>query len=134
LARVDAIQNSDYERKYIGQLSPHRMRPLIVFLGGGGSKSAWYSSTISSTYKEFQHDRAGIPPYKMLKVPGPKDFRISDFDGGDFTRFAISYGLSIPFGEGPEIGLPSQFAVAERPKQWSPTGIVDYADSKDVYD
>jgi hypothetical protein len=132
--QVDAIQNSDYERKVIGRLSPHRMRPLIVFLGGGGSKSAWYSSTISSTYTEFQHDRAGIPPYKMLKVPSPKDFTLNGFDGGDFTRFAISYGLSIPFGEGPEIRLPSQFAEPEKPKQWSPPGLINYADTKDVYD
>jgi hypothetical protein len=30
----------------------------------------------------------------------------------DFMRFAISYGLSIPFGEGPEVRLPSQFSAA----------------------
>ena len=75
--QVDAIQNSNYERKFIGRLPLHRMKPLIVFLGGGGSKSAWYGSTISSTYEEFQHDRAGIPPYKMLKVPSSKDFTIN---------------------------------------------------------
>jgi hypothetical protein len=132
--QVDAIQNSDYERKFIGQLSPHRMRPLIVFLGGGGSKSAWYSSTISSTYEEFQHDRAGIPPYKIVNVPSPKDFTMRESDGGGFTRFAISYGLSIPFGEGPEIRLPSQFAEPEKPKQWLPPGVINYADSKDVYE
>ena len=52
----------------------------------------------------------------------------------EFRRFAISYGLSIPFGEGPEVGLPSQFAVAEKPKPWTVPGLVDYGDSKDVYD
>jgi hypothetical protein len=90
--QVDAIQNSDYERKFIGQLSPQRMRPLIVFVGGGGSRSAWYCSTISSTYKEFRHDSAGIPPYKMVNVPSPKDFKMRESDEGDFTRFAISSG------------------------------------------
>jgi hypothetical protein len=132
--QVDAIQNSDYERKFIGQLSPQRMRPLIVFIGGGGSRSAWYCSTISSTYKEFRHHSAGIPPYKMVNVPSPKDFRMGVSDEGDFTRFAISYGLSIPFGEGPEIRLPSQFADAEKPPQWVPPGGINYADSKDVYE
>jgi hypothetical protein len=43
-------------------------------------------------------------------------------DEEDFTRFAISYGLSIPFGEGPEIRLPSQFEDAEKPQQWVPPG------------
>ncbi|NEI81388.1 hypothetical protein ELH18_20170 [Rhizobium ruizarguesonis] len=49
----------------------------------------------------------------------------------EFIRFAISYGLSFPFGEGPDIGLPSQFGEAEKPRQWKPPGAVDYADSKD---
>ncbi|MDW9414206.1 hypothetical protein GOB15_06990 [Sinorhizobium meliloti] len=51
----------------------------------------------------------------------------------EFTRFAIAYGLSFPFGEGPDIGLPSQFGDAETPRQWMAPGAVDYADSKDVY-
>lgn len=130
--QVDAIQNSDYERRFIGRLSQSRMKPLIVFLGGGGSVSKWYGSTISSTYAEFQQDRAGVPPYKMLKVQRPKDLVLSEAD--EFTRFAISYGLSIPFGEGPEFRLPSQFAAPEQPRQWESPGIVNYADSKDVYD
>ena len=130
--QTDAIQSSDYARRFIGRLPPHRMRPLVIFLGGGGSKSGWYGSTIGSTYHEFQHDRAGIPPYKMVAVPSPKDLSLRD--GEDFTRFAISYGLSIPFGEGPEIRLPSQFAEADKPRQWTPPGLVNYADSKDVYD
>ena len=60
--------------------------------------SEWYGSTISSTYSEFQQDRAGVPRYKMLKVQRPKDLTLKNSD--DFTRFAISYGLSVPFGEG----------------------------------
>lgn len=129
----DAIQSSDYQRKFIGQLSTKRMRPLVVFIGGGGSKSNWYSSAIASTYTAFQHHNAGIPPYKLLEVQRPKDFSMPEVGNDDFTRFAISYGLSIPYGEGPEIGLPSQFAVAEKPREWRPPGLVDYADSKDVY-
>jgi len=128
----DAFQSAEYERKYIGSLSPSRMRPLIVFIGGGGSKSAWYRTAIESTYKAFQHDRAGIPPYKTFEVPLPSDLAMSDAND-EFIRFAISYGLSIPLGEGPEIGLPSQFDVAEPPRPWTPPGVVDYADSKDVY-
>lgn len=132
--QVDAIQNSDYQRKFIGRLTPDKMKPLVVFLGGGGCKSNWYGSTISSTYKEFNQDQAGIPPYRILSVPSPKDFRFNKSGGVDFTRFAISYGLSIPFGEGPEIALPSQFAEAEGPQQRTLLGVVNYLDSKDVYD
>jgi hypothetical protein len=130
--QVDAIQNTDYARKFIGQLPPNRMRPLIVFLGGGGSISEWYGSTISSTYTEFRQDRAGVPPYKMLKVQQPQDLALNE--GDEFTRFTISYGLSIPFGEGPDFRLPSQFADAEKSRQWVPPHVISYADSKDVYD
>jgi hypothetical protein len=35
----DAIQNRDYERRFVGRLPPSRMRPLVLFIGGGGSKS-----------------------------------------------------------------------------------------------
>lgn len=132
--QVDAIQNRDYERKFIGQLAPSRMKPLIVFLGGGGSRSSWYTESISSTYKAFQHDRAGIPPYKLLQVPIPKDFSMEGAVSSDFNRFAIGYGLSFPFGEGPEIGLPSEFSIAEKPEPRKLRGVVDYADSKDAFD
>lgn len=128
----DAFQNTDYQRKFIGSLTPARMRPLIVFIGGGGSKSNWYRSTIESTYSVFKHSSAGVPPYKLLEVPRPSDLLPSEHED-EFIRFAISYGLSIPFGEGPDIRLPSQLDVAEPPQRWSPRDIVDYADSKDVY-
>jgi hypothetical protein len=64
----------------------------------------------------------------------PADFVMSGLDDHEFVRFAISYGLSIPSGEGPEVGLPSQFTEAEHPQVWRPPHLVDYADSKDVYD
>lgn len=127
----DAFQSADYERKFIGKLTTSRMRPLIVFMGGGGSNSAWYRQSIESTYKAFQHNNAGVPPYKLMEVPRPKDFIVPKGGGGEFIRFAISYGLSFPFGEGPDIGLPSQFDEAEKPRQWTPPGAFDYADSKD---
>lgn len=129
----DAFQSADYERKFIGKLTASRMRPLIVFMGGGGSKSEWYKSSIESTYKAFQHHNAGVPPYKLVEVPRPKDFIVPKGGADEFIRFAISYGLSFPFGEGPDIGLPSQFGEAEKPRQWTPPGAVDYADSKDAY-
>lgn len=129
----DAFQSADYERKFIGKLSTSRMRPLVFFMGGGGSKSAWYRQSIESTYKAFQHNNAGVPPYKLLEVPRPKDFMVPKGYADEFIRFAISYGLSFPFGEGPDIGLPSQFGEAEKPRQWTAPGTVDYADSKDVY-
>lgn len=127
----DAFQSADFERKFIGKLTTSRMRPLIVFMGGGGSNSAWYRQSIESTYKAFQHNNAGVPPYKLVEVPRPKDFIVPKGGGGEFIRFAISYGLSFPFGEGPDIGLPSQFNEAEKPRQWTPPGGFDYADSKD---
>jgi hypothetical protein len=130
----DAIQNRGYERKFIGQLQPSQMQPLVIFIGGGGSLSGWYKATIGSTYSDFKHHNAGIPPYKLLQVPKPNDLSMSGLGDGEFVRFAISYGLSIPFGEGPEVRLPSQFSEAPRAPVWTPPGVIDYADSKDVYD
>ena len=127
----NAFQSADYERKFIGRLSASRMRPLVVFMGGGGSNSDWYRQSIESTYRAFQHHNAGVPPYKLVEVPRPKDFILPKGSADEFVRFAISYGLSFPFGEGPDIGLPSQFGEAEKPRQWKPPGAVDYADSKD---
>lgn len=132
--QVDAIQSADYERKFIGRISPSRMKPLIVFVGGGGANSTWYTDALASTYSAFQHDRAGVPPYKMLQVPTPRDFVSTTNDDQDFNRYAISYGLSVPFGEGPDIGLPSQFTVVDLPKTRVLAGAVDYLDSKDVFD
>ena len=129
----DSFQTADYNRIFVGSLSRSRMRPLVVFIGGGGSKSEWYRHSIESTYTAFQHHNAGIPPYKLLEVPPPSDLALDADRDGEFIRFAISYGLSIPMGEGPEVGLPSQFQEAELPRRWTPPGAVDYADSKDVY-
>ena len=53
----------------------------------------------------------------------------------EFHCFAIAYGLAVPFGEGPDVRLPNQFDDLPLPqKQKRPTHIVDYRDSKDVYD
>lgn len=132
--QVEGIQSADYERKFIGRMSPSRMKPLIVFVGGGGSRSTWYTDALASTYTAFQHDRAGIPPYKMLQVPAPKDFAMEKTDTHDFNRYAISYGLSVPFGEGPDIGLPSEFTIIDLLKPRALIGRVDYLDSKDAFD
>jgi hypothetical protein len=130
----DAFCGSTFERKFIGALDPSRMLPLAVFLGGGGSRSEWYRIAIGSTYEKFGHANAGIPPYKLIEVPKPADLSMRGLHDTDFRRFAIAYGLSIPFGEGPEVGLPSQFAEPEAPRLRTLAGVVDYADSKDVYD
>lgn len=130
----DSVQARRHQRKFIGSPDPSRIAPLIVFLGGGGARAKWYQTAISSTHKDFNHKNGGIPPYKLVEVPKPVDLAMSTLHEDEFRRFAISYGLSIPFGEGPDIGLPSQFAEAERPSAWRPPGLIDYADSKDVYD
>jgi hypothetical protein len=109
------------------------MAPLPIFVGGGGAGSRWYQQTILSTHDNFGHINAGIPPYELTEVPKPSDLEMEEMDVADFRRFAIAYGLSVPFGEGPEIGLPSQFAEPERAKVRQPKDVVDYLDSKDAY-
>lgn len=121
----------DIPRLQLGGMKAGNMRPLIVFLGGYGAHDHWYQSAIRATYLEFKHKNAGIPPYALQNVPTPADLDLTDI--GDFTRHAIAYGLSVPFGEGPEIKLPSQIDDPPPPRQWRPP-FGDYMDSKDAYD
>jgi hypothetical protein len=132
--QVDMIQSPYFERKRIGSLEPSRMRPLVIFIGGGGSKLAWYQDIIAATYTDFNHHQAGIPPYKLVRIPKPGDFDMRGISDEEFCRFAIAYGLSIPFGEGPEIRLPRHFKKAESLPERRQKGVIDYADSKDAYD
>jgi hypothetical protein len=83
-------------------------RWLPVLLGGGGRAPRFYPQTIMSTHEEFGQSRAGIPPYKLMDVPVPDDFDMGAVDPLEFHRFAIAYGLSVPFGERPELRLPNQ--------------------------
>jgi hypothetical protein len=68
-----------------------------------------------------------------MEVPPPADIDLHRLPALAFGRFAIAYGLSIPFGEGPEIGLPRQFKKMGPPPVRPPTAV-EYGDSKDVYD
>ena len=94
----------------------------------------WYQDTIEATHHNFRQEKAGIPPYQLRGVPRPNDLEMNGLMDSDFARFAIAYGLSVPFGEGPDIGLPSQFAEVEPAMAELDDSIVDYQDTKDVYD
>lgn len=129
-----AFQGPEYRKRFYARLDPSQMQPLVVFIGGGGAQSKWYQGAINSTYTKFQHQNASIPPYQLIEVPKPADLDMRSIPEKHFRRFAISYGLSVPLGEGPEVRLPSQVPDAVKPKRAKNAGIVDYADSKDVYD
>ncbi len=83
--------------------------PLVIFVGGGGAGSGWYLEAIGSTWKEFQHGNCHIPAYQLTELMKPSDLTIKGLGSDSFRRFAIAYGLSFAKGEGPDIGLPSQF-------------------------
>lgn len=112
-----------------------RVKKFCIFIGGGGASSKWYQNAVLDTHEERQHFNCGIPPYILGEVRRPKDLEMNGISEKDFHRFAIAYGLSIPYGERPEqtIQLPSEFAAVVRPKR-SMAMTVDYSDSKDVYD
>jgi hypothetical protein len=132
--RIDDIQVFGTKKSSFKGLKPSNVRPLVIFVGGGGSRSRWYKETIESTHGEFKHSSMHIPPYSLTAVPRPKDLDMGRIGGDAFDRFAVAYGLSIPFGEGPDIGLPSQFENAPPLPQWQPPGGVSYENSKDAYD
>ena len=126
------IQDIRSNATFIGRLPPERMKPLRVFVGGGGARSSWYKSTIASTYDAFKQHNAGIPPYQLSEVPTPRDF-LSPTAASEFDRFAVSYGLSIPQGMGPDVGLPSQYEEVPIPTTQEPrNGAPNYLDGKDI--
>lgn len=130
----EAIQRQQSTRPSWRPLNESDMRPLVFFLGGYGANNDWYQRSIGATYRDFGHRNAGIPPYRLLQVPPASDLDMAGLPKSEFTRFAIAYGLSIPFGEGPDISLPSHFAVAETVEPMRRSNVIDYLDSKDVYD
>lgn len=129
----DALQDPSRIKRTLARLEASDMIPLPVFLGGAGAGSEWYQNAIQSTYSSFKQVNAGVPPYRLAEVQVPTDLSMSGLHSDGFRRFAIAYGLSVPIGEGPDVGLPSQFGPAEPPKQRQP-GVVDYLDTKDTYD
>lgn len=122
----------DTQRRILGRINPQDIHPLTVFLGGYGAENPWYRKSIASTYKDFNHHSAGIPPYELNLVPAPGDLAMGKDD--QFARFAIAYGLSISYGEGPVVRLPSQIEARNPPARRRVGNAVDYGDSKDVYD
>ena len=130
----DAVQETLWPRHRLLKPEPSGMIPLPVFVGGGGAPSKWYRTSIESTHADFQHYNADIPPYRLQEVEKPDDLDMNGLSDDCFRRLAIAYGLSVPKGEGPEIGLPSQFEPVTKPVRRHPKGVVDYLDSKEVYD
>ena len=89
-----------------GALSSVYQDELPVFVGGGGAQSGWYRRTILSTYGSRQQRNVGIPPYHIREVPRPTDLNMDDSNGAPFSRFAVAYGLSVPFEEIARFDLP----------------------------
>ena len=102
-------------------------RLLPVLVGGGGSLSRFYLETIMSTHAQFGQAHADIPPYRLTEVPVADDFDMGRLDPRHFHRFAVAYGLSVPFGERPEMKLPSQVHAPSPPpmRPTTPVGVYD---------
>ena len=130
----DRFQDTLRPRRRLGGLAPEQMEPLLIFVGGGGASSRWYQEAILSTYEHFGHGRAGIPPYELNEVPFPSDFAEVGIPSSYFAPFSVAYGLAVPYGEGPEIGLPSQFGETQPPLPNPREDVISYENSKDVYD
>lgn len=106
---------------------------IPIFLGGGGSRSAWYKLVIKSTYGSRQLDRAGIPRFDLKEVPKPPDLEMNSLsDDNIFSRFTISYGLSVPAGETPNFFLPG--GAYPIPPSQKPNDIPPFETHKDLYE
>lgn len=132
--RHDLIQASDVPRPYYAPIEDENIRPLVVFMGGGGYRSEFYCDAIASTYQEFKHGAAGIPPYALTPVILPGDMDLGSIPEEDYHRFLIAYGLSTPYGEGAEINLPRQFDDIDKSGSIKRVSDFDYENTKDMFD
>jgi hypothetical protein len=105
---------------------------LDVFLGGGGGQNPFFQATVESTYDNFDHNRAGIPPYKICRVPVPPDLHMNGLNPEEFHRFAVAYGLCIPSWEGPGFRLPSQVEANAETHMECSNRETRYEDTKDL--
>jgi hypothetical protein len=112
----------------------HNVSPLRVFLGGGASFAPFFQKSIKGTYKRHNLRSFGVPPFELINVPAPDDLQMQSVNPHEYHRFLIAYGLAVPFGEGPYIGLPSQFEVIVPVRPALSNALPDYADHKDIFD
>ncbi|MYA88909.1 MAG: hypothetical protein F4X97_10750, partial [Boseongicola sp. SB0662_bin_57] len=132
--REEKIQVSFAQRTLRRHLNDEDVTPLRVFVGGGGGGSSFYQQSISNGYERNTLRLYGIPPFDLIEVPFPADLLMGSVKTRDYHRFLIAYGLSVPYGEGPEIGLPSQFDPVPPRAPIRTTGMPDYRDHKDIFD
>ena len=109
------------------------LRPMRIFIGGGGMNSGFYQSALEGAYSALNMRQFGSPPLKLAEVPSPPDLELRSIAPKDYHRFLIAFGLSVPFSEGPEIRLPSRFEDVEIRKPREPD-VPDYQDHKAIYD
>jgi len=105
---------------------------LDVFVGGGGGHNPFLEGTVQATYDDFRHEKAGVPPYQIKRIPVPDDLLMNGVASEEFHRFAVAYGLCIPSWEGPEIRLPSEIEANDRTSlQWE-SNVPRYEDTRDL--
>ena len=113
--REDLIVASDFPTPYFVPINEKDIRPLPVFLAGGGSVAKFYSDTIADTYHRRNHKNFKIPPYGLTKIPKPKELDLGSLDSTEYHRFLIAFGLSVRFGEGSDFTLPSENKPIDKP-------------------
>lgn len=132
--RAENIQSTAGTRTLRRSFDDANVKPLKVFVGGGGIGASFYLMSIANGYERNTLRNYNVPPFELIEVPHPPDLALGSVAHTDFHRFLVAYGLSTPYGEGPEIGLPSQFSVL-RPRQEEREPVVpDYLDQRDIYD
>lgn len=132
--REEHVQGFSARRTLRRHWNDEDVTPLNVFVGGGGSGSPFYQMSISNGYERNTLRNYGIPPFDLIEVPFPADLLMGSVKTRDYHRFLIAYGLSVPYGEGPDIGLPSQIDPATPRAPIRTTGMPDYGDHKDIFD
>ena len=100
---------------YFVPIKEKDIRPLPIFVGGGGSTSKFYCDAIAETYHQRSHKNYGIPPYGLTKIPKPKELDLGSLASTEYHRFLIAFGLSIRFGESPDFTLPSEHEPIAEP-------------------
>ncbi len=132
--RKAGIQDFGSQRTLRKWALDEALKPLKVFVGGGGSSSNFYQTAITDAYDRNTLRNFGVPPFELIEVPAPADLFMGSVAPSEYHRFLVAYGLSVPFGEGPEIRLPSQFKRVAPAKVSNKSTLPDYSDHKAIFD
>jgi len=127
--RRSIVGNREERSLQHGSFRDDDVRPVEVYIAGGGAESAIYQDTVCDTYKARALRKCSLPPIELHRFPCPSDFELNS-DCSSIQRLCVAYGLSYPDAEFIEYKTQECFGTAY-PKEHARRAI-PYEDTGDL--